>query len=131
MARIDWAVLCDHAFLDQQGQLCMIGIVRSLAPAVRRASRLMLVARLTDIQQADELNIEIGIVTPSGLHTAKPGSGMVSIEMTREYVFATLRDVPLQEDGTYRFQIRLRGQPVVAVEIPVLTAEVEQVAVVQ
>src|SRR5262245_5411616 len=129
MVRIDWALLCDHAFFDRHDQLCIISVVRSLhAPRLPLAvDHLTLVARLVDIELADEVDIAIGMVTPSGHHMARPGSGIVAIEMVREYVLATLRDVPLPEEGVYRFQIRLRGQPVVAVAIPVMTAEVESI----
>ena len=41
--------------------------------------------------------------------------------MKGEYALATLREISLMEEGVHRFQIRLRGQPVVSVQIPVLT----------
>ena len=33
MARIDRALVCDHAFLDREDRLCVIGIVRGLSVA--------------------------------------------------------------------------------------------------
>jgi hypothetical protein len=30
MARVDWAVLCELAFLDQQNRLCVVGITTTL-----------------------------------------------------------------------------------------------------
>ena len=133
MARIDWAVVCDHAYLDRHDQLCMIGVVRSLqAPQLPLvAHRLMLVARLADIQPVDEVQFALGVVTPRGLHIARPGSDNLLIEMAGEYVLATLRDVRLCEEGVYRFQIQLRGQPVVAVQVPLMAAQVEPEAIVQ
>ena len=62
----------------------------------------------------------VGMVTPGGLHTARTGSQNVVIEMAGEYVLATLREVPLIEESTHHFQIKLRGQPIVSVEIPVI-----------
>jgi len=38
------------------------------------------VARLTDIRPADELSVAVGMVTPSGSHCARNGSGAVRIE---------------------------------------------------
>ena len=133
MARIDWALLCEHAFLDRREQMCLIGLVRCLsAPRLPTAvHRLMLVARLADINPVDEVDVSVGVVTPSGLHTARPGTGSVMITMAGEYVLATLHDFPLFEEGMYRFQIKLRGQQVVAVEIPVMAAEVEDAVAVQ
>jgi len=122
MARIDWAVLCDSAFLDQHDRLCVIGIVRRITvPSLPLTFRqLTLVARLKDIQPVDEVSVAIGMVTPSGRHAARPDSGAVAIEMAGEYVLAALHDVPLLEEGAHRFQIQLRGQPVVSLEIPVM-----------
>jgi hypothetical protein len=118
MARIDWALLCDHVSLDRHDQPS-IRIVRSLPTPPLAVRRLTLVAHLADIQPIDEIEVSIGMVTPSGHHAARPGSGHVSIEMCGDYVLATLRDLLLIEEGVHRFQIRLRGQPVVAVGVPV------------
>src|SRR5262245_37790410 len=122
MARIDWAVVCDSAFLDRQDRLSVIGIVRKLTvPGLPTTVRqLTLVAHLADIQPVDEVAIVVGMVTPAGMHGARTASENVVIEMAGEYVLASLRDVPLLEEGAHRFQIKSRGQPVVSVEIPVV-----------
>src|SRR5262245_17404457 len=123
MAKIDWAVVCDHAFLDRQDRLCLIGLAREIpAPSLPlMLHQVMLVARLADITPFDEVAISVGMVTPSGKHLARTGSEHVVVEMAGEYALATLRDIPLMEEGVHRFQIKLRGQPVVSVQIPVLT----------
>src|SRR5262245_41452363 len=124
MARIDWAVVCDSAFLDRQERLCVIGLVGKLmVPAMPFTVRqLMLVARLADIQPVDAIALVVTMVTPAGLHDPGTGSETVAIELVGEYVFASFRDVPLFEEGAYRFQIKLRGQAVVSVAIPVMAA---------
>jgi hypothetical protein len=43
------------------------------------------------------------------------------VEVAHRYVLVTLRDVPLTEEGIYRFQLALKGQSVANVDIPVLT----------
>jgi len=123
MARIDWALVCDHAFLDRSDRLCLIGITRQIpVPSLPLTlHRMTLVARLADIAPFDEVALSVGMVTPSGLHLARTGSEQVAIEMAGEYALATLRDIPLMEEGTHRFQVRLRGQPVVSLEVSVLT----------
>src|SRR5262245_29546083 len=95
MARIDWALLCDCAFLDRYDQLSIIGVIRHLpVPRVPLAvPRLMLVAHLAEVTPKDEIEVAIGLVTPSGRHGARPGSGQVLIDVQREYVLATFRDV--------------------------------------
>ena len=52
MARIDWALLCDVAFMDRLGRLCVIGVTREFfVPTLPIAlHQVMLVARLTDMQ---------------------------------------------------------------------------------
>jgi len=123
MAKIDWALVCDHAFLDQQDRLCLIGVARQIPAATLPLTlhQVMMVARLADIRPFDEVAITVGMVTPSGKHLARTGSEHVAVQMAGEYALATLRDIPLIEEGVHRFQIRLRGQPVVSVQIPVLT----------
>ena len=41
--------------------------------------------------------------------------------MAHEYVIATLRELPLTEEGVHRFQIALKGQAVASVDIPVVS----------
>jgi hypothetical protein len=123
MARIEWAALCDLAFFDRQDRLCIIGMFRQLpVPSLPLAlSQVMLVAKLTDIRPVEELSISIGVVAPSGRSPAPSRSDGIVIEMAREYVLATLRDVPIFEEGVYRFQIALGGQALVSVDLPALT----------
>lgn len=124
MARIDWALLCDLAFFDRQDRLCIVGIVRKLpTPRLPLAiSQVMLVAHLADIRPIEEVEISVAVVTPSGTLTTPRSSDCVAVEMAHEYVLVTLRDLPLKEEGVYRFQVALKGQPVASVDIPVLTA---------
>ena len=123
MARIDWAILCESAFLDRQNRLCIISVIRKLPteslPVTLR--QIMLIGRLVDLKPVEELAIAAGVVTSSGIHLARPDSDQTAIEMASEYILVTFRDLPLIEEGVHRFQLMLRGQPVVSVEVPVLT----------
>lgn len=123
MARIDWAVLCDLAFFDRQDRLCAIGVItRFPVPNLPLAlNQVVLVARLADIRPAEEVEVIIALVAPNGMWTTPRDSQGVVIEMSGEYVLATLRGIPLHEEGVYGFQISLKGQPAVSVNIPVLT----------
>jgi len=69
MASIDWAQLCELAFLDDHGRLCLIGVtthlpVPSLPIAVRQ---LMIAARVVNVRDGDELDVVVSILTPQGL----------------------------------------------------------------
>ena len=122
MAKIDWTLLCDSAFFDKQDRLCIVGVTRKL-PVPRMpvtVRELTLVARLTEIQTVDELAIVVGVVSPNGDHRALMGSPDVAIEVTGEYIIVTLRDMFLADEGLYRFQVQLRGQPIQSITLPVL-----------
>ena len=102
MARIDWVVLCDMAFLDKQDRMCIVGIVRKLpTPSLPLAiSQMMLVAHLTDIQPVEELEISVSVLTPSGRLSTAFSPDCMLIEMAHEYILVTLRDLPLKEEGS-------------------------------
>src|SRR5262245_3431359 len=122
MARIDWAVLCDLAFFDRQDRLCIVGITRKLpAPSLPLAiSQMMLVARLTEIQPVEEIALSVAVVTPKGVLTTSNSRDCILVEMANQYVLVTLRDLPLHEEGIYRFRLALNGQAPVFVDVPVL-----------
>jgi hypothetical protein len=124
VARLDWVLACDLAFFDRQDRLCMIGVSQRFpVPRLPVAlNQLMLVAKLTDLATMDEVEITIDVRGPSGLWTTPSTSEGVLIEMAGEYVLVTLRGLPLIEEGLYRFDVRLRGQPSMSVTIPVLVA---------
>ena len=84
--------------------------------------QVMLVAHLTDIQPVEEIGISVSLVTPRGASVRPTTAESIVIEMAGEYVLTTLRDVPLAEEGLYRFEIALTGQPPTSVAISVLTA---------
>lgn len=124
MARIDWALLCDLAFFDRQQRLCVVGIVRNLpTPRLPLAiGHLMIVGRLVEIRRADEVAVSVGIVTPGGVLTTSDSSDHINMEMAQEYVLVTLRNIPIREEGVYRFRMALSGQAPVFVDVPVLNA---------
>ena len=121
MARIDWAAMCDTAFLDDQQRLCVIGMIRDIPVDTLPVTlpHITLVARLADIQPVDEINVAVGMVTPSGERSARTGSGGVRIEMARDFVMATISNLDLTEEGVHYFQVRLRGQPILALPVEV------------
>jgi hypothetical protein len=124
MARIDWTVLCDHALFDREDRLSIIGVIRALSTPTLPITlhQAVLVARLADIQSVDEVAVSVGLVTPTGQRRARTGSESVTIELVREYAVAILRDIPLSEEGIHRFQVQLRGQPVVSLDVPVFSS---------
>ena len=121
MARIDWAQLCELAFLDNCGRLCVIGItnrfpVPSLPPAV---TQIMIAARIVDIRPGEEFDVSLSVAMPNGLWTAPDDSEGYEVGIAGEYVLMTLRNLPLHQEGIYRFEVSLDGGVPVALEIPV------------
>jgi hypothetical protein len=122
MARIDWALLCDAAFLDAQNRLCVVGVIDRLpvSQLPLAIGRMTLVARLTDIEAVDQVRLSVGIVAPSG---SLVPSGDCAVKMVREYMLVTIHNWPIHEEGTYRFRVDLSTErPVfvnVAVSLPV------------
>src|ERR1700738_1173688 len=122
MARLEWAQLCEMAFLDSCNRLCLIGVttrfpVPSLPLAVHH---LMFAGRVVDIRPGEEIDVEVAIATPNKLWTIPNGPEGLEISLAAEYVFITLRDLPLTEEGMYRFVVSLGAERPLTLDIPVL-----------
>jgi hypothetical protein len=117
-------MMCDHAFLDREQRLCMIGISSQFSSARLpiAVNQVMLVARLADIRPVDEIAVSVTILTPAGSRATPLSSEGIVIEIAGEYVLVTLRGLPLTQEGVYRFQVALSGGSAVSLDIPVLTA---------
>jgi len=68
MARIEWAQVCERAFLDDCDRLWLIGVttrlpVPSLPITVRH---LMLAARVVELRAREVIDVGVSITTPSG-----------------------------------------------------------------
>src|SRR5262245_44316895 len=107
MARIAWAELCEQAFLDGAGRLCLIGITQRLPiPSLPvTVYQLMISAHVVDVQVGDELSVEVWITTPRGVSAAPKHPNSLSVGVAAEYLLLTLRDVPLVEEGVYRMAV--------------------------
>lgn len=120
MIRIDWAQLCEMAFLDDCDRLCMIGIMtRFPAPQMPIAMRqIMIVVRIADVEAEETFGIGVSLLTPGG-QSLMPQTNGFDIAITAEYIFITLRDIPLAEEGLHRFSVSVgKGEPV-SIDVPV------------
>ena len=121
MARIEWAQLCELAFLDRCDRLCLIGVtnrfpVPSLPLAVHQ---IMIAARVIDARPGEEFEVGLTIQTPNQLWTAPEGADGYEVGIAGEYVLMTLRNLPLSAEGIYRFELSLGSEPPLVLKIPV------------
>ena len=57
--------------------------------------------------------------TPSGVLLTPTHTDGFDITVTAEYIFITLRDIPLKEEGMHRFTVAIgKGDPV-SIDVPV------------
>jgi hypothetical protein len=125
--KLDFAVACDYAIVDQYGKLSVMGIFQHIwvaqFPAVH--PRLHLVLRLkgkrTEVGQHD-VRIRLAdadgaeVLSGSGTVTlAEPPAGVTEIEAGAILVF----DVPFTRAGRYTFEITVDGDVQVAVPLTV------------
>ena len=116
--KIDLAVACDYAVIDQYGKLSIMGIFQHVwvakFPAVH--ARMHLVMRIkgkrTEIgQHAIDIQFTDGdekiLLKGSGSVTlAEPPAGVLEIEAGAVLIF----DIPLPRAGRYQFEIRIDDQ---------------------
>lgn len=126
--KIDLALVCDYAIIDQYGKLSVLGIFEHIwvheFPVVH--PRLHLVMRLkgrrteigehaVNIRLVDEDGEEV--ISGDGTVTfAEPPAGVVEIEAGTVLLF----DVPFDDPGTYTFEISIDGE--VASFVPITVA---------
>ena len=115
--KIDFAVVCDYALVDQYGKLSVMGIFQHIWVAQFPAlhPRLHLVLRLkgrrTEIGQHQ---VKIRLTGPDGaeilsgdgtVNFAEPPAGVTEIEAGAILVF----DVPFAQPGRYQYEIAVDG----------------------
>jgi hypothetical protein len=122
MARIEWAQLCELAFLDNCDRLCLVGITTRLpVPSLPLAvNQLMIAVRVADVRHGEGIELGVSMQTPSGLSTAPDQPDGLQVTVAAEYVLITLRQVPLTEEGIYRFSVSLGSDETVVLDVPVL-----------
>jgi hypothetical protein len=120
MAKIGWAQVCELAFIDKYDRLCMIGVttrfpVPSLPLFVRQ---LMIAARIVDVQPVDSFPVAVSVATPSQRLVPDNMDGF-DVNIVGEYILISLRDVPLSEEGLYRFEVSIGDNEPVPLELTV------------
>lgn len=117
MARLQWAHICDHAFLDQHGKPCLIGlfdrILAARVPAVHRQAALAF--RIVG-NPGEAVTVRVLLLPP--------GPGEPLIDLTNPEVdlgpvgvhdaVLPLADLRFQHFGSYELRVELDSEPVTA-----------------
>jgi len=121
MAHIAAVHLCELAFLDNCDRLCLIGVTSRLpVPTLPIAvNQLMIAAHVLDVRPGETRDFGVSLTTPSGLSTAPDSPDGIAVQVFAEYVLVTLRQIPLTEEGIYRFTISLGEQEPFQIDVPV------------
>ena len=128
---LDFAVLADHALIDQQGKLSIIGIFQHVwvatFPAVHGRTHLVLRVRGRRTEIGSH-RIQIRFLDQAGaellggegtVQFGEPVAGVTELEAGAVLVF----DVPLPRPGQYHFEILLDGTP--AARVPLTAAQIQ------
>jgi hypothetical protein len=130
VARIESVHLCELAFLDHGGRLCVIGLTTSLpVPALPVAMyRLMLAVHVLDAAPEDMVGVRLFILNPTDHLVTPDEADLFDVDFTGEYILITLRELPLTTEGRYRFGVAIDDDDPVTVEVPVVLARKPDVA---
>jgi hypothetical protein len=125
--KLDFAVVCDYAIVDQYGKLSVMGVFQHIwvaqFPAVH--PRLHLVLRIKGKRtEVGEHRVRIRLTDTSGAEVlsgdgtvtlAEPPAGVTEVEAGAILVF----DVPFAHAGRYAFEITVDGELQAAVPLTV------------
>ncbi|HKI96026.1 MAG TPA: hypothetical protein VJ992_12140 [Gemmatimonadales bacterium] len=126
--KVDFAVACDYALVDQYGKLSVLGIFQHIwvaqFPALHPRLHLVLRLRGKRVEVGDHavlirlIDEEDGSEILSGGGTVtfqEPPAGVLDIEAGTVLAF----DVPFQHPGRFHFEISVDGVPATLVPITV------------
>jgi hypothetical protein len=122
MARIDWSVICDLAYFDATGRLCLLGVetecaVPRLPVGMQRFS---IVARVQDGWISDAAAPVLSVTSPRGEWRAIAADREFLVEQRAEYVIVHLPGLRLIDEGLYRFELALAAPDLATVELSAL-----------
>ena len=110
---LEWLHVCDYAFRDEQGKLCMIGLFDTLA-SLRLPGRLpvfCVAMGLTDGLGSYEVALRVESPTGKFVEMKMPA---MSLQHRKAKARAVIRlsAMPFEEFGPYTFRLVVDGQPV-------------------
>jgi hypothetical protein len=122
---VDWLHVCDHAFRDEQGKLCLIGLFDTLA-SQKLPGHLPLLSvaiGLSDGEGSYEIGLQVSAPSGKTVNMKLPPVQMANRKAKARAVIR-LNGMPFEEFGTYVFRLVLNGAPI---EWPCHTLEHSQI----
>ncbi|MCX8229977.1 MAG: hypothetical protein OTJ44_08535 [Planctomycetota bacterium] len=109
---LEWLHVCDYAFRDEQGKLCMIGLFDSMQSAQLpgRLPVFSVAIGLTDGQ--GDYEVGLNIVSPSGkVVRLKLPPVRLQSKLAKVRAVVRLAGLPFEEFGRFTFRLEIEGQP--------------------
>ena len=115
-----WLVTCDHAFFDQLGRPCLIGIFDRLqVSAVPHVAHMSVLAAVEG-KPGERVQIGLEIYQPNGKPMVQVPPRLVAAGTLGQFFQNfTFNGINLPERGTYEVRVLFNGDPVAATTIDV------------
>jgi len=110
---VEWLHICDHAFRDEFGKLCIIGMFDALH-SQQLPGRLPMLSVAIGITDGDgEYDIALQVEAPGGktVDMKLPTLQLLQRNQKQRAVIR-LAGMPFDEFGTYTFRLKIDNQPV-------------------
>jgi len=111
MAVCTWAVLCDYAFLDDHGKMCLIGIFDRIntkgVPTTHAHASLVL--RLRG-EPGEDVRVRVEMIRPTGAPQGRTEQNVKLSPAGDAGIQMSLASLPLPDFGRYAFTITLNDE---------------------
>jgi hypothetical protein len=109
---LEWLHVCDHAFRDEQGKLCLIGLFDTLASAELPGRLPVFSVAIGLCDGEGQYDVGIQVEAPSGkaVNMKLPPVQLATRESKARAV-VRLAGMPFEEFGNYTFRLILNGVP--------------------
>jgi hypothetical protein len=110
---LEWLHVCDHAFRDETGKLCMIGLFDSLASQELPGRLPVLCVALGLADGMGDYEVGLQIEAPNGTaQNMKLPPVNLADRQAKARAVIRLAGMPFEEFGTYTFRLVLDGAPI-------------------
>jgi len=111
VAKCDWAIVCDHAFFDEDRKMCMVGVFDRIFARAVPATHLQafLVLKLVG-EPKEKAKVRVDIIRPYGDVLGKiEGTSELGDDGTSQLKLG-IRGLPLPDFGIYAFNIYIADE---------------------